>query len=262
LKALVFLGGGRITSALIAGLRLSKYQRQIIVYDRNPEKLQEIRRKYRVGVEPNLHRAVEQAGLLVIAVRPDSVHDLLEAIGSHKSALCAITLAAGIPLKSLRLWLPSVRWVRAMPSPIARFGRGLTALAFEPGLPQSVQNEVTSVFARVGKVLKLPEEKFDAFTVTYSTSHGYHALAALARAAERLGLDKETALLASTHALADGILAWREASVALDELLEEAATPGGIAAEVMRTMDDGGYQRIIERGLRAGLKRTRANAKR
>lgn len=262
MKALVFLGGGRIASALIAGLRLSKYQRQIIVHDRNPEKLQKIRRKYRVGVEPNLHRAVEQAGLLVIAVRPDSVRDLLEAIGSPKSALCAITLAAGIPLKNLRLWLPSVRWVRAMPSPIARFGRGLTALAFEPGLPRRVQNEVTSVFARVGKVLKLPEDKFDAFTVTYSTSHGYHALAGLARAAERLGLEKETALLASTHALADGILAWREASVALDELLEEAATPGGIAAEVMRTMDDGGYQWIIERGLRAALKRTRANAKR
>jgi len=262
LKALVFLGGGRIASALIAGLRLSKYQRQIIVHDRNPEKLQKIRRKYRVGVEPNLHRAVEQAGLLVIAVRPDSVCDLLEAIGSQKSALCAITLAAGIPLKNLRGWLPSVRWVRAMPSPIARFGRGLTALAFEPGLPRRVQNEVTSVFARVGKVLKLPEDKFDAFTVTYSTSHGYHALAGLARAAERLGLEKETALLASTHALADGILAWREASVALDELLEEAATPGGIAAEVMRTMDDGGYQWIIERGLRAALKRTRANAKR
>ena len=38
-KATVFLGGGRITGALAAGLRLAGYEREIIVYDRNPEKV-------------------------------------------------------------------------------------------------------------------------------------------------------------------------------------------------------------------------------
>jgi pyrroline-5-carboxylate reductase len=32
----VFLGGGRITNALVAGLRLAKYDKPIIVHDRNP----------------------------------------------------------------------------------------------------------------------------------------------------------------------------------------------------------------------------------
>ena len=282
MKALVFLGGGRITSALIAGLRLTQGQAEIIapqiivpkiivpqmivpkiiVHDRNPEKLRELRRKYRVGIELDLHRAVAQAGLLVIAVRPDSVRELLGVIGPPRSTVCAISLAAGIPLRKLRQWRPGVPWVRAMPSPAARFGKGLTALAFESGLPRKLQKEATDLFARVGGVMKLPEEKFNAFTVTYSISHGYHALAALAQAAEELGLDRKTALLASAHALADGIVAWREASASLDELLKEAATPGGIAATVMQTMDEGGYQKIIESGLRTGLKRTRENAKR
>lgn len=257
---LVFLGGGRITSALIAGLRLSKYQRQIIVHDRNPEKLRQLRRKYQVSIEPDLRKAAARAGLLVIAVRPDAVRDLLGKIDGPIP--CAISLAAGIPLRNLQQWMPRAKWVRAMPSPAARVGKGLTALAFARGMPRRPQKEVTDVFARVGRVVKLAEAKFDAFTVTYSTSHGYHALAASARAAEKLGLDRKTALVASAHALADGILAWREASVPLDELLKEAATPGGIAATVMRTMDETGYQRTIERGLRAGLKRTRANAKR
>ena len=260
MKAVVFLGGGRITSALIAGLRVSKYQRQIVVHDRNPEKLRELRRKYRVGIERDLQKAVEQARLLVIAVRPDAVHGLLREIGGPIP--CTISLAAGIPLRNLRQWLPRARWVRAMPSPTARFGKGLTALSFGPGWPPNLEKEALDLFARVGGVQKLPEEKLDAFTVTYSSSHGYHALAALARASEKLGLDRKTALLASAHALADGIAAWREASVSLDELLTEAATPGGIAATVMQTMDESGYQRILERALRAGLKRTRANAKR
>ena len=46
--------------------------------------------------------------------------------------------------------------------------------------------------------------------MTYSSSQGYHALAALAEGAETLGLNRKTALTAAAHALADGILAWRE----------------------------------------------------
>ena len=114
-----------------------------------------------------------------------------------------------------------------MPSPVARSGRGLTALTFDRDFPAGARREVRDFFARVGTVLEIPESKFDAFTVTYSSSHGYHALAALAEAAEKLGLDRKTAMIAAAHALADGILAWRERSISLDDLLREAATPGG-----------------------------------
>jgi len=43
--------------------------------------------------------------------------------------------------------------------------------------------------------------------------------------------------------------------------LQEAASPGGIAATVMNTMDFAGYLRMVERALRAGLKRAQKNAK-
>ena len=61
---------------------------------------------------------------------------------------------------------------------------------------------------------------------------------------------------------ADGILSWREGSDSLDALLHEAATPGGISATVMRTMDRAGHPRIVERGLRAGVARAKSNARR
>jgi len=263
LRATVFLGGGRITSALVAGLRLAKYEKPIVVHDRNPGKLRQLKKQYGVAGEPDLHRAVEQAGLLVIAVRPDSVSDLLLEIGSIDRPLTLVSLAAGIPLSKLRAGLPSpVRWVRAMPSPVCRSGRGLTALTFDRAFPRNAKAEVRSFFEKVGAVLEIPERQFDAFTVTYSSSHGYHALAALAASAQRLGLNRKTALTAAAHALADGILSWREGGIPLDRLLHEAATPGGIAAVVMNAMDSSGYERSIQQGLRAGMARARKNAKR
>jgi pyrroline-5-carboxylate reductase len=70
-KATVFLGGGRITNALVAGLRLAKYDKPILVHDRNPGKLRQLKKQYGVAVEPSLQKAVKEARLLLIAVRPD-----------------------------------------------------------------------------------------------------------------------------------------------------------------------------------------------
>jgi pyrroline-5-carboxylate reductase len=266
MKATVFLGGGRITGALLAGLRLSGYKRPLIVHDRNLDKLRVLRREFRVELASDLRSAVEQAEMLIVAVRPSSVADLLDGVarcGAGALPRVAVSLAAGIPLKKLRFQLGSpVRWARAMPSPVSRVGRGLTAVAFDGECSKADRKRVREFFERVGLALQIPESRFDAFTASYSSSHGYHALATLARAAQRAGLDRETALTAAAHALADGILYWRESGLELSELLHEAVTPGGIAAATVAAMDKSGYEKAVTRGLRAGMRQARANARR
>jgi pyrroline-5-carboxylate reductase len=265
LKATVFLGGGRITRALLAGLRLAKYGQPIVVHDRHSKKLQQLKRQFGVAVEPDLRRALESARVLIIAVRPDSVGDLLKEIGQRRirGHITAVSLVAGVPLSMLRaeLGLP-VQWARAMPSPVGRSGHGLTALTFARSMSSRARAEVRDLFARVGGMLEIPEDQFDAFTVTYSSSHGYHALGALVSAAEAIGLDRKIARIAAAHALADGIAAWRTGDVPLEELLQEAVTPGGIAAAVVSSLDHDGYPTIVARALRAGIKRAKKNAER
>jgi pyrroline-5-carboxylate reductase len=264
MKATVFLGGGRIAGALVAGLRLAGYRQPIVVHDRNLEKLKEIRRKYGVIVEPDLRRAVESAIVLIVAVRPESVRELLKQIAAFKldRHSTAVSLAAGIPLSMLRSQLGSpVKWARAMPSPVSRSGQGLTALTFAQGFPLAARKRVREFFSLVGTLIEIPEKQFDAFTVTYSSSHGYHALSALIDAAEGIGLDRRVAQLAAAHALADGIAAWRAGDASLEELSQEAATPGGIAAAVMNAIDGRGYRQSIVSGLRAGMKQARKNSR-
>jgi len=138
----------------------------------------------------------------------------------------------------------------------------LTPVSFDHNVTKAERSRVQRIFAQVGPVLELPERQIDAITATHSPSHGYHALATLAKAAERAGLDRATALTAAAHALGDSISYWRESGVSLDDLLHEAATPGGIAAKTMSAMNQGGYKRAVEKGIRAGMQRARLNAKR
>jgi pyrroline-5-carboxylate reductase len=180
----------------------------------------------------------------------------------------------------------TITFARAMPSPLCRFGRGFTAVTFPRNASRANRKIINDFFAATGRVIDIPEDKFDAFTVTYSCSHGYHALAILSRSAQAAGLDRKIALLASAHALADGILAWRERDLsvasfshnglsqndlapddlapddlALDRLLQEAATPGGIASATIAGMDSAGYARAVRKGFAEGLRRARANAR-
>ena len=265
MKAIVFLGGGRITGALCAGLRLAGDHREILVYDRNAEKVRALRKESRVAIARDLKSAVAQAGMLIVAVRPGSVAEMLGEVakcGAQPPRLC-VSLAAGIPLRNLRSWLQGpVRWVRAMPSPVGRIGRGLTPVSFDRGVARTDRDRVRELFARVGPVVDLPESQMDAITATLSPTHGYHALASLARAAEHAGLNRKAALMAAAHALSDGILYLRESGLSLDELLHEAATPGGIAAATMAAMDQAGYARVVAKGLAAGVGQARRNASR
>jgi pyrroline-5-carboxylate reductase len=265
MKATVFLGGGHITGALAAGLRLAGFSGEIVVYDRNPSKLRALRRESRVEIARDLKSAVERAGMLVIAVRPASVMGVLGEVAACGVAApkLSVSLAAGIPLQNLRAWLgPPVHWARAMPSPVCRIAKGLTPVSFARSVTAAERARVRQFFAHVGPVLDLPERQLDAITAAHSPTHGYHALATLAKAAQDAGLDRATALTASAHALSDGIVYWRESGQPLEELLREAATPGGVAAATMSAMDAAGYQRVVQAGIGAGVKQGRRNARR
>ena len=48
-KAIAFLGGGRITGALAAGLRLAGYKGRLVAFDRNPEKLRALQPRIEDG---------------------------------------------------------------------------------------------------------------------------------------------------------------------------------------------------------------------
>jgi pyrroline-5-carboxylate reductase len=244
MKSITFLGGGRITGALVAGLRLAGDEREIVVYDRHPEKLRALRRESRVETARDLKSAVERAEMLIVAVRPASVMEMLDEIaacGAAPPKLC-VSLAAGIPLRNLRARMGgrsnpgSIHWARAMPSPVCRVGRGLTPVSFDRSVTKAERIRVRRMFEQVGPVLEIPESQMDAITATHSPSHGYHALG-------------------------ESISYWRTSGVSLEDLLHEAATPGGIAAATMSAMDEAGYARSVDRGIRAGIKRARSNAK-
>jgi pyrroline-5-carboxylate reductase len=257
-NTIVFLGGGRITSALLAGLTAANFRAKLVVHDRHPQKLRKLQKQFGVAAEPDLESAVKRADLLILAVRPQSVRELIRSMPAPARTLPVVSLAAGITIERLQAWSPPrSRWARAMPSLACRTLHGLTALAFQGGYQRFARELIKSLFAAVGEVLVVPESQFDAFTVLYSVSHGQHMLHAMTQAGVKLGLRRSVAERAAAHALCESIRSLRASRGSLDSPLREAATPGGTSAAVMASLKDSGHTEMLETALRAGVRRAK-----
>ena len=160
--------------------------------------------------------------------------------------LC-VSLAAGFRCAICVSGLARAKWARAMPSPVCRMARGLTPLCFRRDVAKSDRIRARKLFDRVGPVLDLPEEQFDAITATpLVLPMDITRWRRWRRPRRDAGLDRKTALTAAAHALADGIgVLAGQAGAELDELLRRS----GDTRRNCRCDDGGdGSRRLWTRG--------------
>src|SRR5437870_9838251 len=119
-RRIAILGAGRIGESLLAGLLSSGWRKpgDIVVTGRREERLKEIAERH--GVEATLSNpeAVANAGLVVIAVKPQDFDVLLGEIGGLLTPeQTVLSVAAAIPTTQIEARLaPGVPVVRALPN--------------------------------------------------------------------------------------------------------------------------------------------------
>ena len=138
MKHIVFIGGGNMGEALVAGLLASKQWKpsEITVTDKRPEALAALKKKYKIGVSDDNKTAIAKATLVLLAVKPQQMPAVLEDIGPalHARQL-VVSIAAGIPCALIEKFLKSgVAVIRVMPNTAALVVRASPALRREKRL--------------------------------------------------------------------------------------------------------------------------------
>src|SRR5438876_9494295 len=131
-RKIAILGAGRIGESLLAGLLSSGWRKpgDIVVTLRREERLKEVAERH--GVEATLSNpeAVANAGLVVIAVKPQDFDVLLGEIGGLLTPeQTVLSVAAAIPTAQIEARLaPEVPVVRSMPNAAALVHEGMAGL--------------------------------------------------------------------------------------------------------------------------------------
>jgi pyrroline-5-carboxylate reductase len=180
-----------------------------------------------IGENAELFRTTD---VVVLAIKPQQVHDALSLLRDAGAGRLILSLAAGITLAQLGRWVaPTTRLVRAMPNTPMQVGCGASVYAAGKGATEADLALVDRILGSAGKAWRVKEAQIDAITALSGSGPAYvfHFLDALIRGATALGLEEKLAReLAVQTVLGSAELAAQSALPPL-ELAAQVKSPRG-----------------------------------
>jgi pyrroline-5-carboxylate reductase len=256
LEKVGIIGAGKIGGSLL--LRLAEAgDFDLAVSDIHPEQLEPYE-KYGIRTTSSNRELAQGSALVVVAVKPWDVAQVLEEISPAIEGKAVTSVAAGVSIGRISEKLPpGTAVLRVMPNVCASVGLGSAVVtANEPG--RAALATVMDIFGHVGDVMELPERMFDAATALHGSGPAYVALFAdaLIQAGVREGIPRDAArrLVIETIAGTAVLLTDRSAHQVRDEVM----TPGGTTAAAFVAMEKAGFVAAVYDGVNAATERARS----
>ncbi len=258
---LAFIGGGNMARSLIGGLIAQGLPaRQIIVSDPMEAQRQLLATQYGVRVTDSNAEAAVAAQIIVLAVKPQELRGVAQALAStlsHQPLI--ISVAAGIRASDLQTWLGGLPVVRTMPNRPALNGCGVTGLYASTQVPAAKRELASRIMGAVGKSVWVEQETLiDAVTAVSGSGPAYFFLLMelLEAAGVEQGLPAETArVLAIETAYGSGMMA-REVSDSPAVLRQQVTSKGGTTEAALKVFEARGLRGIVSDAVKAAAERS------
>ena len=191
---LAFIGGGNMARAIIAGLLAKEAAQAAEIMVVEPDASTRLRLLAEHGVKaieaPNAD--IAHAHVVILAVKPQHMHEATAQLAAVAGDSLFITIAAGIRVGDLSRWLGGrTRVVRCMPNTPAMVHAGITGLHAPAGLDEGDRALAERILGAVGATLWFDNEAdLDAVVAISGSGPAYvfYAIEALENAAKDLGL--------------------------------------------------------------------------
>jgi len=264
---ITFIGGGNMGRALISGLINNGFKaEQISVVEANTATAQQLENDLKVKIFPALENILFDSAnnhVLVMAIKPQDFKIAALALApklKHASATdpLVLSIAAGIRLDDMSRWLDHSRCVRAMPNTPALIGKGITGLFANPNITAEDRIFSETICNAVGQSVWVTEEKLmDAVTAVSGSGPAYvfAFLEALQSAAEKLGLDSQSARKLAYATLAGATQLAQNSSEPASVLREKVTSKGGTTAAALEVLSQEGWHAILEKAIAAADQR-------
>jgi pyrroline-5-carboxylate reductase len=261
-KRVGFVGGGNIGEALIRGLGKTGVlpAAALAVSDVRRERLEELGRLYGVEGLTDNSLLVRGADVVILAVKPQILRDVLHEIAPATPGKLLISVAAGISTLEIRRHLPpGTRLIRVMPNTPALVLEGATAIARSAGLEPGDLDAAREIFGAVGRVVVLDEEMMDAVTGLSGSGPAYIAVVveALADGGVKVGLDRKTAMTLATQTVLGAARLLIETGMHPGQLKDMVSSPGGTTISGIHTIESGGLRRTLMDAVERATQRSR-----
>ncbi|MHC8413568.1 pyrroline-5-carboxylate reductase [Pseudomonas sp. Hz4] len=258
---IAFIGAGNMAASLIGGLRAKGLDAaQIRASDPGAETRAKVNAEHGVEVFADNSEAIQGADVVVLAVKPQAMKAVCEAIRpSLKPNQLVVSIAAGITCASMNNWLGAQPIVRCMPNTPALLRQGVSGLFATAEVNAEQRQQAEELLSAVGIALWLNEEQqLDAVTAVSGSGPAYFFLLieAMTAAGVKLGLPPETAAQLTLQTALGAAQMAVASDVDAAELRRRVTSPAGTTEAAIKSFQAGGFEALVEKALGAAAHRS------
>ncbi|MBX2899053.1 MAG: pyrroline-5-carboxylate reductase [Cyclobacteriaceae bacterium] len=253
---IAILGGGNLGTAIAEGLLKSGFATpaQITVTRRNVERLASLK-EAGVTVTSNNAQAIQQAEVIIVALKPYNVKEVLEELKNHFDARkqLVISVVTGVSLREFDAILPAgIPIFRAMPNTAIAIQESITCLCAQQATNAQV-NYVTDLFNQLGVSISIDEKLMDAATVLGACGIAYalRFIRAATQGGIEIGFDAKTASLIAAQTVKGAAELLLKGNRHPEEEIDKVTTPKGCTIVGLNEMEHRGFSSSLIRGIGA-----------
>lgn len=238
---IAFIGGGNMAQALMIGLQQRAFAMQnITVIDPDTAKHEHLQGTLGVNTSASLTADSLAVDVIVLAVKPQQLHNVAQALAPFLQSQLVVSVAAGIRTADLSRWLNGYATIiRTMPNTPAQIQAGMTG-AYALSAVSPAQRELADMLLQAaGDVVWLDNEaQLDAVTAISGSGPAYVFLMieALTAAGVSLGLTEEQSLKLSLATFKGASLLAAGSTTPVATLREQVTSKGGTTEQGLISM--------------------------
>jgi pyrroline-5-carboxylate reductase len=259
---ITFIGAGSMAESLISGMTKTLYvPEQIIVTNRcDRTRLEYMNKTYGVRSETDKRKAVKEADIIILAMKPK---DVAEAMGAVASAIhghqLIISLLAGVTTDTIvSLVGKNVAVIRAMPNTSAAIGQSATAISQGRFATAAHVAIAKKLFETVGIVAIVPEQDLHAVTGLSGSgpAYVYYLVEAMEKAAEEIGLDRSVAKPLILQTIIGAAHMLQSTNKHPSILRKEVTSPGGTTEAGIQMLEQYRFQEAVAACIKRATERS------
>ncbi|WP_350598820.1 pyrroline-5-carboxylate reductase [Pseudomonas sp. 65/3-MNA-CIBAN-0223] len=258
---IAFIGAGNMAASLIGGLRAKGLEAELIrASDPGAETRSKVAAEHAIAVFADNAEAIKDAEVVVLAVKPQAMKAVCEAIRPNlKPNQLVVSIAAGITCASMNNWLGAQPIVRCMPNTPALLRQGVSGLFATAEVSAEQRQQAEELLSAVGIALWLDEEQqLDAVTAVSGSGPAYFFLLieAMTAAGVKLGLPADIAAQLTVQTALGAAHMAVASDVDAAELRRRVTSPAGTTEAAIKSFQAGGFEALVEKALGAAAHRS------
>lgn len=254
-----FIGGGNMAQALIGGLISRGLPPTRITVSDPVEQIRQLLQEKEVHVTQDNVAAIKNADVVVLAVKPQVLANVLHPLKGLLSDKLVISIIAGAEIQTISNLIDSDRIVRVMPNTPALVQTGAHGIYANDVVGASDRELTSQILAATGLTIWVNSEaQIDAVTAVSGSGPAYffYLMESMIRAGKNLGLDEKVATALTLQTALGAAQMAITSSNTPSELRKNVTSPNGTTQAALEVFDRAQISQNIQSALAAAQKRS------